>query len=206
METFVEKEVNEKVEVLEEEYKEKVESLTESLDGYLDTVVEDFVEKNAPMYEAQIAEEKTKTLLEMFDSMLTVVGADMLTIQEAKDTRDEDADLSIQLTESEDKISDIAEKLVESKREADKFLKLGIISELSEGLTILEKTKFEKLAEIAPFDRTPSYVEKLETIKEQILSSRAEDFNEAPAALPDTAFKQPEKVSSKDALDYTKYL
>jgi len=208
LDEHVETLVEEKVEVIKEEYEEKVENLTESLDGYLDTVVTDFIAENAPSYESQISEEKTKTLLEMFDNMLTVVGIDMVKIQEAKEEQiqeDYENSAEYKVTKLDEKVSDLAEKLVESKREADKYLKAGIVSETAQGLTILETAKFEKLAEMINFTRDSSYLEKLDQIKEQITSSRSEDFN-APAELPQAAFKQPTKVDSKSAMDYSKYI
>ena len=202
LDEHVETKLQEKVEVLEEEYKEKVEGLTESLDGYLDTVVEDFITENAPTYEAQIEESKVTTLLEAFDKMAEVLGVDMLRIQESKD----DSEVSNKLEESEDKVSELAEKLVEAKREADGYLKNGLVAEMSEGLTILEKSKFEKLAEMVQFDRSNAYLEKLETIKESIVDSRSEDFVSEVAELPAGAFKQPEKVDSKSAMEFSKYV
>ena len=199
----------EKVEVLEEEYKEKVESLTESLDGYLDTVVEEFIAESAPVYEAQIDEAKTKTLLGLFDEMVKVAGVDMLTIKEAKEAKEEEEfneSAEARVQKLEEKVADMADRLVEAKREADKFLQLGIISETAEGLTILEKAKFEKLAEMVQFDRTQDYINKLETIKESIIDSRSEDFEDVPASLPDSAFKQPEKIDASSALDFSKYV
>ena len=210
LDEHVEKMVNEKVEVLEEEYKEKITLLEDSLDGYLDTVVEEFIAENAPAYEVQIADEKAKTLLEMFDNMVKVVGVDMLTIQEAKeakDTAEYDASAEAQVEKLTEKVADMADKLVEAKREADKYLKAGIINETKEGLTVLEASKFEKLAEMVSFERTPEYLEKIETIKESIIDSRSEDFVEdKDAQLPSNAFKQPEGVNVKDAMDFSKYL
>lgn len=214
LDEHVETLLSEKVEVLEEEYKEKVEGLTESLDGYLDTVVEEFISENAPMYEAQIDDEKTQSLLELFDKMVQIVGVDMLTITEAKATKDDkefNESAEAQVEKLEEKVADIADKLVEAKRTADKYLQLGILSETAEGLTILEQAKFEKLAEMVQFDKTQAYLDKLETIKESIIDSRSEDFNDSieqigKVNLPGNAFKQPEQVNSKQALDYSKYL
>jgi len=206
LDEHVDAKVAEKVEILESEYKEKVEGLTESLDGYLDTVVEDFVADNAPMYEAQIADEKAATLLEMFDKMATVAGVDMLTIQEAKKDEDAEADLEAKLEESNDKVSEMAEKLVEAKREADKYLAAGLMAEVAKGLTVLETAKFEKLSEMVAFDRSAAYLEKLETIKESILDNRAEDFVAEKAELPAGAFKHPEKVDAASAMDFSRYV
>jgi len=202
MEDYVEEKVNEKVEVLEEEYKEKVEGLTESLDGYLDTVVEEFVAENTPMYEAQIQDEKSKTLLELFDNMVKVVGVDMLTIQEAK----AEDNIETKLDEAEEKISEMAEKLVEAKKESNKYLQLGIVAEISEGLTILEKAKFEKLSEMVAFDRSEAYITKLETLKETIKGQRAEGFKDETVALPAAAFKHEAPVDATSAMDFSQYV
>lgn len=210
LDEHVEKMVNEKVEVLEEEYKEKITLLEDSLDGYLDTVVEEFIAENAPAYEAQISDEKAKTLLEMFDNMVKVVGVDMLTINEAKaekDAAEYDASAEAQVAKLTDKVADMADKLVEAKREADKYLQAGIINEAKEGLTVLEASKFEKLAEMVAFERSSEYLEKIETIKESIIDSRSEDFvEEKEAKLPGDAFKAPAGVDAKEAMDFSKYL
>ena len=210
LDEHVDAKVAEKVEILEEEYTEKVTLLEDSLDGYLDSVVEEFIAENTPMYEAQIDDEKAKTLLEMFDQMVRVVGVDMLTITEAKEDRDEEAfneSAEAQVDVLTDKVADMADRLVESKREADKYLQAGVINETAEGLTILEKVKFEKLAEMVTFDRSAGYLEKLEIIKESIVDSRVDGFEEdKDTRLPGTAFKQPEKVDVAAATDFSRYV
>ena len=203
MDEYVETQLTEKTQLLEEEYKEKVEYLTEALDGYLSTVVEEFIEENAPTFEAQIEEEKTKTLLEAFDTMVKVLGVDMMTIAEAKD----ESGLEAKVEKLDEEVSNLADKLVEAKREADKYLKMGLISELKQDLTVIEGEKFEKLAEMVEFSRDPSYVQKLETIKESITSQRGEDFQlEEKAKLPGTAFKTPETPSVDQVLDFSQYV
>jgi hypothetical protein len=210
LDEHVDSKVAEKVEILEEEYSEKVTLLEDSLDGYLDQVVSEFISENAPMYEAQISDEKAKTLLEMFDQMVKVVGVDMLEINEAKEDRDaisrQSAEKQVEtLTE---KVADMADKIVDARREADKYLQAGVIAETAEGLSILEKAKFEKLAEMVAFDRSASYLEKLETIKESLIDSRSDDFKENPSdsKLPGAAFKHPEPVDIKAATDFSAYL
>ena len=203
----VESLVTEKVEALEEEYEEKVVFLEDSLDGYLDTVVEDFIQENAPVYEAQISEAKTKSLLEKFDEMATIMGIDMLKIQEAKEEEDEEEEEEEGKSkeELEDKLSEMAERVVAAKREADKYLKAGVIKETAEGLTVLETAKFEKLSEMVPFEREPAYLDKLEIIKEQIMDSRSDDFN-AEVELPSNAFRHNQQPDVASALDWKKYV
>jgi hypothetical protein len=203
MDEYVDTKLTEETLRLEEEYKEKVDYLTEALDGYMGTVVEEFIEENAPVYEAQIEEEKTKTLLELFDKMVQIVGVDMMTIAEAKD----DSSSETRIEKLEEEISTLADRVVEAKREADKYLQAGLVQEMKEGLTVLEGEKFEKLAEMVEFNRDPSYVEKLETIKESILDARGEDFQmDEKVKLPGVAFKQTETPSVKDATDFSKYI
>ena len=211
LDEHVDTKVAEKVEVLEEEYSSKVTLLEDSLDGYLDQVVEEFILENAPSYEAQINEEKVKTLLEMFDGMAKVVGVDMLTINEAKvekDSAEYEASAEAQVEKLTEKVSEMADKLVESKREADKYFQAGLINEYKEGLSDLEGVKLEKLAEMITFERSTEYVENLDMIKESILDSRDDSFevSKEEGVLPTAAFKQPALVDAKDAMDYSKYL
>jgi len=209
MEDHVETQVNEAKELLEAEFAEKVENLEDTLDGYLSSVVEEFVAENAPSYEAQITEEKTKTLLEMFDAMLTVAGVTMTEISEAKEVRDQaeiEASAEYRAEKLDEKVSELVEEVIEAKREADKFLKAGIMAECKADLTMIEGDKFDKLAEMVPFERTESYVANLEMIAESIIENRTAEFNESAAAqLPLNAFAKKE-VSTVDAMDYSKYI
>lgn len=210
METYVEEKINEREEILKEEYAEKVTMLESSLDGYLDTVVEEFISDNAPSYEAQIEDEKAKSLLEMFDKMVEVTGTKMLSIQEAKEVLDESAQrdsAEYKVEVLDEKVSELADRLVESKREADKYLQAGLLNEMKDGLSMLEGEKFEKIAGLVPFDRSASYLEKLETLKESIIGSRGDEVIDVKnVTLPQAAFRQDTQVSVDDALDFSKYV
>ncbi|MCD6435677.1 MAG: hypothetical protein J7L15_04755 [Clostridiales bacterium] len=210
METYVEEQINEKEEILKEEYAEKVVMLESSLDGYLDTVVEEFITENAPSYEAQINDEKTKSLLEAFDTMVKLTGVQMLTIQDDKQTLDEAAfeeTAGYRVDTLEEKVSELADRLVESKRTADKYLQAGLLNEMKAGLSMLEGEKFEKIANLVPFDQSASYLDKLNTLKESIIDSRSEEIKvELDTALPQAAFRQDTKVDVASALDFNKYI
>ena len=208
LDEHVEAKVAEARENLEEEYQEKVENLEDTLDGYLQSVVEEFIEENAPVYEAQIQEEKVTTLLEMFDSMLKVAGVTMMDINEAHADYHDENDIQNRLARLEEKLNEKQEELQESRKEADKYLKAGIILEMKEGLTMLEAEKFEKLAEMVTFTRDASYVDALETIKESIIDSREEtneSLNEDLGKLPEDTFKE-KKIDPKKVMDISKYL
>jgi hypothetical protein len=208
MDEHVETKVNEAKEVLEEEYQEKIENLEDSLDGYLQSLVEEFIQENQPVYESQINEEKTKTLLEMFDAMLKVAGVQMLDINEAHSEYHDENDASAKLDRLEEKYNDISEKLVETRREADEFLKGGVILEMKQGLSMLEAEKFAKLAEMVTFSRDEAFVNSLETIKESIIEQRTEEnkMDESfDGKLPETAYVE-KKVDVKAATNFGQYI
>jgi hypothetical protein len=125
-----------------------------------------------------------------------------MTIAEAKDNSRAEKKIE-QLQED---AAQLADKLVEAKKEADKYLKTGLIAEMAQDLTILESERFEKLAEMVEFTRNPSYVRSLETIKESIVDNRSEDFKMDESTLPKTAFKQPDVPTVEDALNFDQYI
>lgn len=213
MDEHVSVKVEEAKTLMEAEYAEKVEGLEDTLDGYMTSVVEEFVAEQKSSYEAEILDEKAKKLLEMFDSMLTVAGVAMTDINEARSDRDiaEDADsLENQIERLDKRLSEKEADLHEARKEADKYLKAGFIAESKKGLTMVESDKFEKLAEMVTFERSEKYADALDTIKESILDSREEKFNESlvnaeTGELPTKAFK-PSEVDAKSAMDFSKYV
>jgi hypothetical protein len=106
----------------------------------------------------------------------------------------------------EDKLANMADKLVESKREANKYLKAGVIMEMSKDLSVLEGAKFEKLAEMVEFSRDEKFTAKLDVIKESIIDQRAEAFKQGEIALPSDAFKHGKQVDTKSAMAFDKYI
>lgn len=213
MDEHVETKVSEAKELLEEEYSEKVEDLEDTLDGYLTSVVEEFVADNAASYETQIEDEKTKKLLEMFDAMLVITGVTMSDINESRSDRDirEDANsLENQIDRLDTRLSEKEADLAKARREANTFLKAGVIAETKEGLSMIESEKFEKLAEMITFSRDEAYTSALDTIKASIIDSRDDSisFNESEPAdikLPAGSFKSKD-VNVKAAMDFSKYV
>jgi hypothetical protein len=114
-----------------------------------------------------IKSEKADMLIEAFDAMLIAGGVEVATIVEAKDNASAEHDLE----ESVGKYDTLVDENISLKEENDALIKLGVISELKEGLSIVESEKFGKLAALVEFDRSATYAEKLETIKESIKGS-----------------------------------
>jgi len=204
LDEHVEKMVAEKEEILKEAYDEKIENLESTLSGYMDSVVEEFVAENAPSYQAQITDEKAKKLLEMFDTMVTLTGVDMLKIQEAKSIDDESG-IEYKVQKLEEKVADQQDDLIEARSEADKFLKSGLIAEMKADLTLVEGEKFEKLAEMVTFGRNEKYSQALDTIVESIKDNREDSFNESEVNLPKNAFVKKE-IDIKSVMDHSQYV
>lgn len=151
----------------EEFVEKKMQELSESVERYLDRIIEDFINESKEKLEESIKSEQSEMIIEAFDSLLVATGVELSKIVEAK----EENDVKSKLEESIKKYDNLIEENISLKEENDKLVKLGIINEMKEGLSLLESEKFEKAASIVDFSRDNSYVDKLEIIKESILGT-----------------------------------
>jgi hypothetical protein len=142
----------------------KEKEIIDSLDKYLDKVVEEFIEESQDALIESHKTEKVDMLLEAFDSILIAAGVSVAQIVEAKDNTATEK----QLTESIEKYDSVIEDNIALKEENEKLIRMGIIAEMCEGLSIVESEKFKKLAELVEFSRDKAFATKLETIKENV--------------------------------------
>jgi len=153
-----------------EEYIENVKSeMVESLDKYLERVVEEF------MAEADM-------IIEAFDAMLIATGVEVAKIVEAK----EDDAVEKKLEESVEKYDSLIEEVIALKEENETLIKMGVIAEMKEGLSLVEAEKFEKLAAIVEFSKDEVFASKLETIKESVkgtVETKEEKIEESVEAV-----------------------
>jgi flagellar hook protein FlgE len=143
---------------------QKQSEMVDSLDKYLDRVVEEFVSEAKDALNESVKSEKADMIIEAFDSMLTATGVEVAKIVEAKD----DSAVENKLEESVEKYDSLVEELIALKDENETLIKMGVISELKEGLSIVEAEKFVKLAGLVEFTKDEAFAEKLETIKESV--------------------------------------
>ena len=174
-----------------DEYVEmKQAEMVESLDKYLDRIVEEFVAEAQTALDESLKTEKADMLIEAFDSMLVAAGVNVAKIVEAKD----ETGIENKLQESIAKYDSLVEEVIALKEENDKLIKMGVIAEMSEGLSLIETEKFKKLADMVEFSRDDTFAEKLEVIKESVKGTaeakeeeleesvqEAEEKTEAPA-------------------------
>lgn len=72
------------------------------------------------------------------------------------------------LTESVSKLKKQNQNL---NTENNKILKMGVISEMKQGMTLVEAKRFEKIAEGIPFEQSRQYFDKLEVLKNELMNN-----------------------------------
>lgn len=173
------------IEMLNEKAEEYVDmkkaEMVDSLDKYLDRIVEEFINESSDKLVRAEDVEKADMIIEAFEALLVSTGVKISDIVEAKDN----SSIETKLDESIDKYDALVEENIALVEENNNLIKMGIISELTEGLTLIEAEQFEKLADLVEFTKDDSYLEKLETIKESVKGAAVpvvennEEINEA---------------------------
>lgn len=174
-----------------EEYVEMKQSeMVESLDKYLERIVDEFVADAKDSLAESLKSEKADMIIEAFDAMLVATGIQVANIVEAKN----DTAIEKKLEESITKYDALVEENIALSEENKKLIKMGVISELKEGLSLVEAEKFERLADLVEFTKSEEFLVKLTTIKESVsLKGAAEvkDENLKDAGLTEGQVKPP---------------
>lgn len=162
------------VEFLEEKAEEYIdqykEELLENLDSYLDRVVSEFLSEAQDSLEESVTSKEADVFKEAFKSMLVTSG---LTTEDVNESTDEN--LSEEVKSLEEKYNTVVNEIIDLKEENENLIRMGVISEMSADMSIVEKEKFERLAEMVEFVRDESYTKKLEMISESIVSKSPDE-------------------------------
>lgn len=187
---IAEEKIEEKIDSLNEKAEEHIEFLNEkaeeyvaikeaemleNLDKYLDRVVEEFVAEAKESLVESAKSEKADMIIEAFDSMLVAAGVEVSRIVEAK----EETEVESKLEESIKKYDALVEENIALEKENEQLLKTGVITEMCEGLSMVEAEKFKKLAGLVEFTKDQSFTDKLETIKESVKGTVKDEVSEA---------------------------
>jgi hypothetical protein len=144
------------------------EEILAQVDAYLEKVVEEFMTEAKDTLDETLVNEKADLMIEAFDSMLIAGGVNIQSIVEAKDS----TDVETKLAESVAKYDELIEANIELEKMAANLIKMGVIAEMQEGLSVVEAAKFVKLAEFVEFSKDAEYANKLETIKESVKGAK----------------------------------
>jgi hypothetical protein len=165
-----ETEITEKFMTEAKEYKEK---LLENLDEFLSLIAEEYISENKITIEESVQGEKLESLLEGFNALLIAGGVEIKQIAENLD----DTEMKAQIAESTAKIDALVVENLDLKKQKAELLKMGLIAEVKEGLSVIQKEKFDKLAAIVEFNSSDAsgYLKKLETLRESVTAAKVEE-------------------------------
>lgn len=151
---------------------EMKEDLENTLDSYLDKVVEQFVEDNTFAIDESVKSEKYDAVLEGFNSLMIASGVEIAQIAEAKELESSDY-LSESLSDMNDSL--MSDNIDLKERNAE-LLKTGLIKESMDGMTVLEKERFTRLAQVVEFNQEdPSdFIDKIDVLVESVKGSKKE--------------------------------
>ena len=189
--------VKKQVAQLEEQYNEMLndaiisvqEELVDKIDGYLGTIVEEWVTENQLAIERGV---KADLVEEFIDGLKKLFNDHYVDIPEEKaDILDEQIE---RLESAESELAEAAQKVAELEEEVVELRKLRNIEMVGEELTDSQFEKFLSLCENVDFESEESFVNKIKTIKESYFPSKA-TVNESVALNMDTPLLVDEKTS-----------
>lgn len=199
---YIEK-INEKAEEYTDLYKEE---LLSKLDQYLSVIAENFVKDANESLKSNLNEHKLKALDGLFTSMCRVTGVDALgIIKESKRlVNDKGESLTKQVNSLTESIFKLNDKIKKQKSTINELLKMGVISQIGEGLTLIQRDKFERLAESIAFTNDKRYVRQLEQLRDTVKGvseeKRVSESKETKLSFSKTRTLNENNESKKEAL------
>ena len=162
-------EVNDRLQSFEDEYtkelseakEEYMTNMSEKIDGYLNYVVEEWMEENELAVEKGIRSELVEDFMTGLKNLFQEHYIDIP--EEKVDLVD---DLFEKVEELETKLDESINTNVEVKKELAKFKKEEVLRNVSEELAETEKEKLTKLADGIDYEDDSQYQEKLEVLRE----------------------------------------
>ena len=139
--------------------------LTDNLNIYMDNIVEAFIEENKIAIDEASQTAKVNAILEGFNSLLVTSGVALSQIVEAKSEATTDVEVDDTLKESVNKLVKENAKL---KNKIADLEKQEVAAKLVEGMSVVQRDKFETLSEMVAYTDMETYTSKLQTISEAI--------------------------------------
>jgi len=167
--------IAEKVEELEEQYNSEIseavvearEELVEKVDGYLNYVVETWMEENRLAVETGLRTEIAETFMGSLKDLFT---ESYIEVPESKvDLVD---DLAEQVIALEEKLNQETSTIIEMRSEMQNLERHAIIAEASRDLAGTQADKLTKLAESIDFESSEAFADKVDTLVESYFSEQ----------------------------------
>jgi len=173
-------------EYLKEEYETKIETLTEKANEYvelmqsemnekvsdfLDRAIQEFIVEAKEQMCINVENAKANALTESFSQFAITAGVEVADIVEAYDDTKSENKLQRAIEENDNLVNEnlsLVSKIKELNEKVNNLLKIGVIKEMSDGMTLCEAKKFENLAELVEFTNDSSYIDSLTRIAEAV--------------------------------------
>ena len=167
--------VKEEVARLEEEFEEKLaeqvdsitEGLVEKIDGYLDYVVEQWIEQNEIALENGL---KSDIMESFITGMKGLFEEHYIDVPEEK--YDVIGEMETKIDVLESKLNEQVERNIDLKKSLSESVRKEIVSMVSEGLTDTETEKFIALVEELSYDAEDTFKVKVQTIRENYFTGK----------------------------------
>ena len=171
--------LNEEIEEIKEEFQDRV-------DSYLEYVSEEWIEENQLAIEHGLKSELTESFLmgmkQLFEEHYVSIPEDKYDVVHTMVNK---------LDEMETKLNEQIERNISLNKRLAESVADGIVSEISEGLTITQKEKLASLAENVEFEGENDFRERVETLKESYFP-RVVNQNRNSDNLNESVESQPE--------------
>lgn len=153
---------------LQEEVESIKEGLIEKVDGYLNYVVEQWMEQNELALESGI---KSEIVENFISGMKGLFEQHYIDIPEEK--YDVLGDMEVTIASLEEKLNEQVESAVALTQELNSIKRENVIAEAANGLADTDAEKFQALAEELTFEDAESFSSKLQTIRENYFGKKA---------------------------------
>lgn len=168
------------VQHLEEETAEIRNELVEKVDGYLNYVVENWMEENRVAVENGLRTEIAESFMEALKGVFTEHYID---VPDSKvDMVD---DLAEQVQELEEQLTKATEDNIRLNESVSEFRRAEILAEASKDLAVTEAEKLKTLTEDVDFEDAETFAKKVATLKESYFAKKSvtESVEEAEVSM-----------------------
>lgn len=175
-------------EVLEEEIAAVKTDLAEKVDSYLSYVATNWLDENKLAVDSGIKAEIGESIIQGLKGLFEEHNIDV-----SEEKVDLLGETTVQMEALEEKLNEQISINVELNKQLGSFVKNGIVSEISMGLSEIQKEKLAGLAEAVEFHNESDFRTKVETLKEAY-------FNKS-AASPQVEDNSTENVQLTESMD-----
>lgn len=183
-------------EALEEQYEQKlqeelettVEGLVEHVDGYLNLMVEQWMENNVVALESGM---KSDILESFVGGLKNLFEEHYIDVPEEK--FDVVGDMEAKIEELNSKLDEAVAVNVALNQELNESMRAEIVDAVCEGLTDMEAEKLQTLAEEISFEDTETFAHKMQTIRENYFAKKHSKV-ETPSILTEETIQEEKTV------------